>query len=159
MRVVTHGRPVSRGPWLVGAVSFVAAGLGAVALRVPLVGWPALALGGVILFFATRPAGAPQERIVLDDTGVSDLALGVGPIPWSEVIKGELKPLSRLWVISLELTDPERWASKLPERQRNLNGFAKELGLSPVLLAVSGLDLPPEEVLRLINDRARGSRR
>jgi hypothetical protein len=159
MRVVTHSRPVSRGPWIVGAISFLAVGLGAVALNLPLAGWPALLLGGVILFFATRPAGAPKERIVLDDAGVSDTALGIGPIPWNEIIRGELRPLSKLWVISLEVTDPERWARQLPERQRTLNSFAAELGLSPVLLAVSGLDLPPEEVLRLINDRAAGGRR
>ncbi len=146
---------MSRGPWLVGAVSFLVVGIGAVAQRVPLVGWPLLLVGGVILFFATRPAGALKERIVLDDTGVSDPALGIGPIPWNEIIRGELRPLMKIWVISLELTDPDRWAKQLPENQRALRGFAKELGLSPILLAVSGLDHPPEELLRLINDRAR----
>lgn len=156
MRIVTHSRPMSRGPWLVGAMSFLAVGLGAVAQQVPLVGWPLLALGGVILFFATRPAGLLKERIVLDDAGVSDQGLGIGPIPWHEIIRGELKPLMKIWVISLEVTDPERWVAQLPDNQRTLRNFAKDLGLSPIMLAVSGLDLPPEEVLRLINDRARG---
>lgn len=159
MRIVTHSRPVSRGPWLVGAIGFMGAGLAAITQKVPLAGWPALLLGGVLLFFATRPQGGPGERIVLDDTGVTDVTFGVGPIPWDQVIRAELKPLVRMMVISLEVTEPERWVKQQPEHLARFSAMARELGVSPVMLAVTGIDMDPAELVKLINDRARGAAR
>jgi hypothetical protein len=37
--------------------------------------------------------------------------------------------------------------------------MARELGISPVMLAASGLDRSPDELVRLINDRATGGPR
>jgi hypothetical protein len=159
MRIVAHNRPGSRGPWLVGAISFQAAGLFAILTHAPLIGWPGLLLGGGLLYYALRPATAPAERIVIEDAGVSDRAFGLGPIPWNEIIRAELKPLSRFHVISLEVTDPERWVKQLTVRQLQLSTMARELGISPVMLAASGLDRSPDELVRLINDRATGGPR
>jgi hypothetical protein len=156
MRIVTRSRPVSRGPWLAGAVAFVVIGFAAIMQKVPLAGWPALLAGGVLLFFATRPEGGPDERIVLDDAGVTDVTFSVGPIPWDQIIRAELKPLVRMQVISLEVTDPERWIKQQPEHLGRFSAMARELGVSPVMLAISGIDMDPAELVQLINDRARG---
>ncbi len=156
MRIVTHSRPVARGPWLVGAIAFMAVGLGAIAQHVPVAGWPALLLGGVLLYFATRPQAGSDERIVLDDAGVTDVTFSLGPIPWDQIIRAELKPLVRMQVISLEVTEPERWIKQQPAHQARFSAMARELGVSPVMLAVTGIDMDPAELVKLINDRARG---
>jgi len=159
MRIATHSRPMARGPWLVGAVAFVVVGLGAIMQHAPLVGWPALLLGGVLLFVASRPEGGPDERIVLDDTGVTDVTFGLGPIPWDQILRTELKPLARMQVISLEVTDAERWIKQQPEHLARFSAMARELGVSPVMLAISGIDMDPADLVKRINERARGTAR
>jgi hypothetical protein len=59
-------------------------------------------------------------------------------------------------VIAIEVRNPEVWEQQLPDSLRRLRGFAAELQLPPVLLYGQGLDPPPAEIVRLINERAPG---
>jgi hypothetical protein len=154
-RVVAYALPFSRGPWLVGATAFLVAGLGAIAWRVPVVGWPAVAFGAALLLLAGRPAEAPRERIVLDDRGVTDLLGNLGPIPWADIMGARVQYLGRFKVIAVEVRNPEYWEARLPERYRRLGVLAAQLNLPPVLLAGQGLDPPAEDVVRVITERLR----
>jgi hypothetical protein len=58
----------------------------------------------------------------------------------------------------VEVTNPEYWEGRLPESLRRIRALAGDLHLPPVMLLTPRLDMPPEEIVRLINGHARGAR-
>ncbi len=119
--------------------------------------WVFLLPGGLLLLVGTRPAGLPVEAIVVDDFGLSDRTMDLGPIPWDQVIGAEVRHLRRFPVVALRLTDDAAWLSRMPERHRKLVALgADQLGLPPVFLYAVGLDHPPEAIVAAVNQRARG---
>ena len=137
-------------------MAFLATGLGAIAERATILGWPALFLGAALLLLVARPADSPQERIVLDDRGVTDMLGKSGPVPWTDITGAEVHYLGRFKVIAVKVRNAEYWKEFMPVSQRRLQGFAQELQLPPVLLVAQGIDLPAEELARMINDRVKG---
>jgi hypothetical protein len=155
-RVVARSRPLARGSWLFAGVALAVAGFAAIVAHMMTPGWVALVLGGGLLLLGARPAAGLTDRIVVDDAGVSDLAMKVGPIPWADIVRAEARLVGSVPIIAIEVRNPEVWEQQLPDSLRRLRGFAAELQLPPVLLYGQGLDPPPAEIVRLINERARG---
>lgn len=156
--LVTHRIPASRGPLRVAGVVLSGLGLLLVAMvRTSPVGWIFLLPGGLLLLVGMQPRRTATEAIVLDDLGLSDRTMDLGPIPWDEIVRAEVGQIKRFPVVALQLTRPDQWLARMPERHRKLVALgAAELGLPPVFLYAVALDHPAEEIVAAINQRARG---
>lgn len=147
-------------PLVGAAVLLLMAFVVLVLLHQPAAMWVFLLPGGLLLLLGTRPAVTPVEAIVVDDLGLSDRTMDVGPIPWDQVIGAEVRLIRRFPVVALQLTDEAAWLSRMPERHRKLVALgASELGVPPVFFYAVGLDHSPEEIVAAINQRARGAGR
>jgi len=159
VRIVARSVPISRTPWLVGGAVLMFSGAGLLLLQHPVAGWVALVAGAGLLWLTARPAYSTRDRIVLDDNGVTDLATPIGPVPWSDIIRAETRTLSTSSLVVVEVTNPAYWEARLPESLRRIRQLATDLDLPPVMLLTPRLDISAEEIVRLINQRAQGSRR
>lgn len=131
-------------------------GLGLIAVRRPVPGWILLLAGAGLLLLTARPGYSTRERIVLDDSGVTDLATKTGPIPWTDIIEAQVMQLSNTSLVTVTVTNTEHWEARTPASVRRLRVLAPEMKLPPVILFTPRLDLTPEEIVREINSRARG---
>lgn len=158
MRIVARSLPFSRAPWLIVGGALSALGFGLILLHLPLLGWIALLPGAGLLLVTARPGYTTRERIILDEHGVTDLATKMGLIPWTDIIGAEVRPLSTTSLVVVEVINPEYWEEKAPETIRRLRNLAPDMKLPPVLLFTPRLDLSPEEIVRVINERAQARR-
>ena len=159
--LVTHRVPASRRPALIAGVVLITIGLAMMLLAHETVaGWVFLLPGGLLVLLGTQPVGVPVEAIIVDDMGLSDRTLELGPIPWDQVIRADARQLRRFPVVALQLTDNDAWLARMPERHRKLVALgAAQLGLPPVFLYAVQLDVPVLQIVAAINERARGSSR
>jgi hypothetical protein len=133
-------------------------GVGLILVHHAVAGWVALLAGAALLWLTARPAYTTRDRIILDDDGVTDLATPIGPVPWSDIIQADVRTLSTSTLVAVEVTNPAYWEEKLPESLRRIHHLAADLNLPPVMLLTPRLDMPAEEIVRLINERASGQR-
>lgn len=143
---------------LAGAVAFVA--LGALLVRAghPIVG------GSSVLFFG---AGIPtllrllldaRPRLVIDEQGVLDRALGVGVIPWSEITGASVASVSGQRFVCLEVREPGFYTAQLGFLRRAVLGLNRALGFPELSLSLSALPVDADDVVAEI-ERQRAARR
>jgi hypothetical protein len=91
-----------------------------------------------------------RPRLVIDSEGVCDRMLGLGRIPWSEIINARLEFMNDDAMVCLDLRDPQEWVARLPRRHRFLASANRAIGFSQFNLVISNLDAPPEKIFALI---------
>lgn len=153
-RIVATHLPANRMPWLIGAVGLGLAGLLFISRGTYTPGWILLLVGGLLLYLSSGPAYRERERIVMDQHGLSDLAVKLGPVPWTDIIHAEVLMVGKTPLVTVEVRNPEEWERKAPPGLANLRRLAPDLKLSPVMLFAPRLTLSPEEIVREINNRA-----
>ncbi|MFN8653317.1 MAG: hypothetical protein U0133_15540 [Gemmatimonadales bacterium] len=121
-------------------------------------GFILLLVGGLLLYLASGPAYQDRERIVMDDHGLTDLAVKLGPVPWTDIVGAEVMLVGKTPLVSVEVRNPEEWERKVPLGLAKLQRLSPDLKLSPVMLFAPRLTLSPEEIVREINNRAQARR-
>lgn len=159
MRLEIRDRPVPRTPFLVaGLVAMLVGGL-LVLNGLMGVGAVPLLIGGLLVILGARPAIQETARILLEEQGVTDTSLKVGPIPWHEIRGAAVQQLgSSFTLVTLDVVDPARWERQTSEQLGRLRELSARLDfqLPAVFLAASRLDHTAEEIAREINARATG---
>jgi hypothetical protein len=113
-------------------------------------GWLSIVFfGACIPLFAWQLVDA-RPRLVIDDHGVLDRTLGVGVIPWTEIVGAQLHSIQGHGFISLKLRDEERWKEKLSPIKRAMIPANEALGFSAFNLNLSAIAAEPSDVLELI---------
>jgi len=98
-----------------------------------------------------------RARIIIDSEGVFDRLLGLGRIPWTEILGARLEFMGEDAMVCLELRDPQEWIARLPARHRFLAPANQAIGFSQFNLIISNLDAAPEQVFALIKGHLRHS--
>lgn len=138
---------------LLVACAFVAAGVFLLIQGDPDARWIAIAC---ILFFGAcaavfvRMIVDARPRLVFDDVGVFDRTLGVGRIPWDEILAADWVSLNGNHFICLLLRDEAHWLAKLSPLQRRLAWANRGLGFGSINLNLSGLAVDPAVVFSLV---------
>ncbi|HEV7732470.1 MAG TPA: STM3941 family protein [Candidatus Binatia bacterium] len=153
------GRLVVRSsPWrylllLAVSLGFVAIGVTlVVAAGHPVVGWLNLIVFGVAAATFLWQIVDRRPRIVIDERGVFDRTLGVGVIPWSDIVGAEIRAITGTTFVALELRDPTRFTRRLPALQRAMTGGNRALGFGELNLNLSGLGVPAALVLARVRE-------
>jgi hypothetical protein len=130
---------------LIGSLVFVAGGVGMVCLgdRKGVRDFETRAAGAVSILFFGACAGVAvwqlfeqRAKIVIDDHGVLDRTLGVGPIAWRD--------------IEHDVADPDRYLANASPLRRALASANVALGYTPLTINLSLLAADPDEVFELI---------
>jgi hypothetical protein len=140
-------------PLLVASVAFVAIGL-VLALRTPhrLVGWSNVAFFGACAATFCRQVVAVRPRLVIDERGVFDRTLGVGVIPWSEIVAVAPRRMVGYPFVGLTLRDPSAFTRRLPAWQRVLTRGNRAVGFEPLNLNLGGLPVDLERVVTRLRE-------
>lgn len=91
-----------------------------------------------------------RPRLVFDDVGVFDRTLGVGRIPWDEILAADWVSLNGNHFICLLLRDEAHWLARLSPLQRRLAWANRGLGFGSINLNLSGLAVDPAVVFSLV---------
>lgn len=144
---------VRSSPWryallLVPSVAFVA--MGAVLVtRTPhaVVGWLNLGFFGLCTVVFLWQIVDRRPRLVIDERGVFDRTLGVGIIPWSEIVAVEARAILDRPFVMLTLRDPALFTRRLSPLRRSLTRGNRALGFEAVNLNLSGLSVGAAQVV------------
>jgi hypothetical protein len=138
---------------LVIAIGFVACGILVLAkgkLADAWIGWMSILLfgAGIPLFFQEILRSTP--RLIIHEKGVLDTSLGVGFIPWSDIIDAYAMSIQHNAFICPVLHNPEEWVEKLSPIKRAAVAANRALGFTEINLNLCGLQGDPHDVLELI---------
>lgn len=137
-----------------GGLAVAATGLWLIATqRTPAVGWALLTVGGAIALLSARSLAEDKEIVTLDDQGITSSLMPVGMIPWSDIRGAELRAISRMQVIALEVADTESYIKRLPTGRQHIARIAVAAGLPPLYFPLTGTDGNADQVLTLIRQQ------
>jgi hypothetical protein len=121
------------------------------------VGWIGVGFFGLgfialpAMFFQTGP------QVVINDEGIEDRRLKVGVIRWEDIRSLSIGSVNSAKFLSVELSDPEWYSSRLPRWRRSLAAANEALGFPALTISFSGLSPSLKEVWACLH--ARDSRR
>jgi hypothetical protein len=119
----------------------------------------------VVLFFGTavvvfaRQIFDTRPRLKIDDLGIDDRTLGIGPIPWSEIVGSYRQSIDDSEFICLELRNPEIWIARLSPAKRALVETNRKLGFSEFNINLSGVEGDAEQIHQVIISRTTAMKR
>jgi len=114
-------------------------------------GWTNIVFFGTgAVLFAWQIVDA-RPRVVIDGCGVFDRTLGVGVIPWADIVDARLLFVRSIPFICLELRDPEQWRLRPDLIKRALTRGNEALGGAILNVNLSGIQADPHEVLAAIH--------
>ena len=116
-------------------------------LHAQLAAWACLLFFGACALVFARQLFDPRPRLVLDAAGVTDRTLGIGTIPWREIVDARLHRAGRQPFIGLALRNEGQWLDRLGPWQRRIARANRGAGFDAFNLNLSGLRADPDAVL------------
>lgn len=99
-----------------------------------------------------------QKRLVINEDGITDSRLGVGLIPWNEIVDAHLESQYNNDYICLKLRSPDKFLSRLPPEKRIRVTNSHKLGFTGFNVSISGVDVDPIDLLQLVRDYSEKNR-
>lgn len=120
-----------------------------------LLGTFTFAFFGIFAAYGIREGLRPGPRLTLDEHGVHDRTMGVGPIPWSDIAGAELCGIPQAPFVALHLREPAKYLGRAPMVPRLLSRLNAASGMTPFSVNLMGLKADPGTVTCTIRSRAR----
>jgi hypothetical protein len=140
--------------YMVGSGCFVCTGtLMILSDKAPILGWATVAFFGLGTIVLLVQVVDPRPRLLIDEEGVFDRTLGVGPILWSDIEGAYVVSVHGLDFICLVVRDPSVYLEKLSPLRRKLASANCALGFMELNLNLAGLKMSTQDLLRLIGER------
>ena len=114
------------------------------------IGWLTVAFFGLGCLVFLWQVVDPRPRLVLDEEGVFDRTLGVGPIAWSDIKGWYVRSIQGNDFVCLLVRNPAVYLGKLSRVRRALRRANRALGFTDLYLNLGGLALTTEEILAAI---------
>jgi hypothetical protein len=99
-----------------------------------------------------------QKRLVINEDGIVDSRLGVGLIPWSDILEAHLESKYNNAYICLKVRSPEKFLDRLPQEKRSRVLNSHKLGFTHFNVSISGVDVNPIDLLQLVRDYSEKNR-
>lgn len=146
-------RPVPNYRWRMALIAFVLT----VALflylgYMPVILWFTGGLSLVMLFYSALRRESTDPCVILDDVGVWDKRLQVGVISWDDIRRITIHDIHGGDYVSLELHNPEVYQARQPQWLRLASKSQRLLGMSPISISTSGLDMDMKTLANLIHE-------
>jgi hypothetical protein len=114
-------------------------------------GWGNIVFFGAGAVLFTWQILDARPRVVIDACGVFDRTLGVGVIPWADIVDARLLFVHSIPFVCLELRDPDQWRLRLGWIKRALTRGNEALGGAMLNVNLSGVQADPHAVLAAIH--------
>ena len=118
-----------------------------------IIAWGSALLALVALPALLRELVRRGPLLVLSHAGLEDRRTKHGLIPWSEIAGVELVDYNREKFMMLRMRDPYAWQAKQSVLGRMIQPLNELLGFRGVPIVVSGLSMPPEQVVGEVRRR------
>jgi hypothetical protein len=116
-------------------------------------GWVGVALCIFVLVFPLSQLFRRGPTVVIDETGVLDLRLGVGPISWEDISSVSVARVSHQRLLILWLRNEERYRSRLPAWKAALSRMSERVGFAPFSINFAGLTPGVDEAYARLRTR------
>jgi len=97
----------------------------------------------------------PRPRLVLDDDGLEDRNNGMGVIAWEDIARISDGEANGAVFINLFVRNEEEYLSRVSNLKRKTLQLNKKLGYSSITIAMAGIKLGADELMRMIRARMR----
>ena len=146
-------RPVPNYRWRMALIAFT----GTLAIYfylgyMPVVLWFIGGVSVVLLFYSALRRESSDPCVILDDVGVWDKRLQVGVISWDDIRQITIHDVHGGEYVSLELHDQEKYQARQPQWLRLASKSQRLLGMSPISISTSGLDMDMKTLANLIHE-------
>lgn len=118
--------------------------------RMTFVMWVLSAAVVIAFVQAVRQLSDRGPCVVITDEGINDRRLGMGLIRWSDVEQVRMHGVGGAYFISLELSNRDRYLSRLSAFTRVSNHVWRLYNVSPIHIKVAYMDVSPEEMFEMI---------
>lgn len=146
-------RPVPNYRWRMALIAF------AITLAVyfylgymPVILWFIGGVSVVLLFYSALRRESTDPCVILDDVGVWDKRLQVGVISWEDIRQITIHDIHGGEYVSLELHNAEKYRARQPQWLRLASKSQRLLGMSPISISTSGLDMDMKTLANLIHE-------
>ena len=144
-------RPVPNYRWRMALIAFV----GTLTLflylgYMPVILWFTGGLSLVLLFYSALRRESSDPCVIVDDVGVWDKRLHVGVIRWEDIRRVTTHEVQGAEYVSLELHNQEMYQARQPQWLRLASKSQRLLGMSPLSISTSGLDMDTKTLANLI---------
>jgi hypothetical protein len=95
----------------------------------------------------------PRTRLSLKHDGIEDRDNGFGLVAWGDIASANLETVRSATFISLHVVNEDDYLNRLGPIKRRAAMLSKSLGHSAVTVPMSGLQIKPEELLKMIQLR------
>jgi hypothetical protein len=113
----------------------------------PVAGWVGVGFFGPGALILLWPLLDPRPRLVVDAEGILDRTLGVGRIPWADILGWYVQSIAGSDFICLVVRDPASYAARLTGLRRLFAGANRAMGFTDLSLNLSGLNVSTEQIL------------
>ena len=120
-------------------------------------GWICLLVSGICAYVLTSRMFDQRPRIVIDSEGVFDRALGVGPIPWSDVRSAQALTLFGKDFIRLDLRNSGYWVAQMPFGKRLIANGNRRLGFAALNIYLTDTSLSQKLALEVMRKHISGT--
>jgi len=103
------------------------------------VGWFGVVFFGLCLVAILFQLFRRGPTVTIDELGVLDRRLGIGPIPWQDISSVSVTQIKRQRFIALWLRNEDDYLSRVPAWRRKLVQANRAMGFSPFCIAFTGL--------------------
>jgi hypothetical protein len=118
----------------------------------PVPGWIAGIGIAIALVYRTIKGESHDPVITLDEQGIFDRRLKVGVIRWDDIRRAVPYSVQGMEYISLDLHDMKTYEARRPLWLRLLSKGQRLVGLSPVSIMASGLDMDLDTLAEKIHE-------
>jgi hypothetical protein len=116
-------------------------------------GWVGIPLFAFATFMAFRQLLRRSPTVIINDTGLLDHRLGIGEIPWGDILEFAVVENHGARYIKLRLRNEPSYVAQMPPLTRTVSGGVRGVGLSPFCISFAGLSPGLEQALPLIEQR------
>ena len=146
-------RPVPNYRWRMALIAFaVTVAVFLYLGYMPVILWFIGGVSLILLFYSALRRESTDPCVILDDVGVWDKRLQVGVISWEDIRKIAIHDIHGGEYVSLELHNAEKYQARQPQWLRLASKSQRLLGMSPISISTSGLDMDMKTLANLIHE-------
>jgi hypothetical protein len=119
----------------------------------PVIGGAMIAISFVIplLFWAT---GQYETRLLINDFGIQDERLGVGLIPWGDIIEARIERKYNNNFLCLKVRSPEKLLARLAPGKRARYEANHDLGFTHFNVSITGINVDDLDLLEMVRQKS-----
>lgn len=112
--------------------------------------WTFVIITGIFTIYYFWRMIDSTPKIIIDEIGIFNKYLGAGIIPWEDMKSVQLRKIQKKDYISIDVHNPDYFLSQMNFYRKWLYKANQSLGFVGFHVDISGIDIQPEDMLRMV---------